>query len=139
MSSRAPFTFQRQVQAGAANASATQALIVCEYQDPAGGTQTGVLSEVSILPSATSAANGTNYRTWTLFNRGAAGTGTTSMATVDTTATAMTDNDERLMTLSTTSANLVVTPDDVLELVETVAGTGVAHSGYVAVVSIARG
>lgn len=89
----------------------------------------GRVTEVSILPAAAVAANGTNYRTWTLYNRGSDGTGTTVMATMDTSTTGLTDNDERLMTLSATAANLVVAAGDVLELVETVAAAGVAHSG----------
>lgn len=101
-----------------------QSTIVAEIK------QAGSLSEVAIQPAAAVVANATNYRIFTLFNRGSDGTGTTSMATMDTSTTGLVDNDERLMTLSGTAANLVVAANDILELVETVAGTGVAHGGY---------
>src|SRR5436190_11607004 len=64
----------------------------------------GRVTEVAIIPSAAVVANGTNYRIFTLFNRGNTGVGTTSVATMDTSVTGLTDNDERLMTLSGTPA-----------------------------------
>lgn len=133
MSSRSPHVFELDATVPAqATAGTVQATIVGEAKDA------GTVSEVSILPAAAVAANATNYRTWTLFNRGSTGAGTTTVATMDTSTTGLTDNDERLMTLSGTAANLVVAANDVLELVETVAGTGVAHGGMKAIVSISR-
>lgn len=89
----------------------------------------GVVSAASIILTAAVAFNATNYRIFTLFNRGQAGAGTIVVATLDTSAVAFVADDERAMTLSGTPANLVLVKGDVLELVETVAGTGVAHGG----------
>jgi hypothetical protein len=88
------------------------------------------VTEVAIQPAAAVTANATNYRTFTLYNRGATGSGTTVLATYNTATTGLTDNDEMLMTLSATEADLVVAANDILEIVETVAAAGVAHGGY---------
>lgn len=113
-----------------------QTTIVGEYQDSAG--LTGTVTEASLLPASAVAANGSNFRTFTLFNRGATGVGTVVVATYDTSTTGLVDNDEKLMTLSGTPANLVVNTDDVFELVETVTGTGVAHTGLKVDLTITR-
>lgn len=114
-----------------ATAATVQATIVAEVK------QAGSLSECAIQPAAAVVANASNYRTFTLTNRGATGVGTTVMATYDTSTTGLVDNDETLMTLSATPANLVVAANDILEMVETVTGTGVAHGGYRVEVAIA--
>lgn len=90
---------------------------------------TGVLTEASLVPQAAVVFNASNYRTWTLFNRGT-GAGTTVVATYDTSAVGFVDNVKKAMVLSATPANLVITQGDVLELVETTTGTGVAHGGF---------
>lgn len=93
----------------------------------------GVLTAMKFIPVAAGAADATNYRTWTIQNRGQAGSGTTSMATVTTNTVGGAANvayDERAGTLSGTAANLVVAVGDVIACVETIAGTGLAHSGY---------
>lgn len=89
----------------------------------------GVLAAASLLPATTSAFDGTNYRIYTLTNLGQAGAGSTSMATLDTSAVALTAKTERAMALSGTPANLAVAAGDILAIVETHAGTGVAHGG----------
>jgi hypothetical protein len=102
----------------------------------------GTVTEVTITPEAALTANGTNYRTFALVNKGQAGAGATSVATFAT-DTPTTDDlvafDEKALTLSGTAANLDVTEGDVLAVVETVAGSGVAHSGYHVRVKISRG
>jgi hypothetical protein len=115
-----------------AAATTLQTVILGEAPDA------GVVSEVSILPASGVTANATNYRTWTLYNRGTGGAGTVVVATMTTATVALVDNDERLMTLSATAADLVVAADDVLELVETIAAAGVIHTGYRVDCSIAR-
>lgn len=95
----------------------------------------GSVSEVELIPQAAVAADGSNYRTWSLLNR-VAGAGTVVIATLTTATVAFVDNVPRLMTLSATLADRVVAVGDVLELTEAATGTGVAHGGYQAQVTI---
>lgn len=102
---------------------------------------TGVVTEVTVIPVANVTANGTNYRTLTVQNRGASGSGTTAVAALalDTPTTDdLTAFDEKEIPLSGTASNLAVTEGDVLAVVETVTGEGVAHGGYTVNVKIAR-
>lgn len=102
----------------------------------------GVVTAAELLPAVAMASSDSVSRTFTLFNRGQAGAGTTSVATYQTLATptdyAFADNVARAMTLSATPANLVVVAGDILELVETHASTGTAHGGFRCDVSINR-
>lgn len=92
--------------------------------------QGGVLSAVRFMPGAAVAFNASNFRTFTLQNRGQAGSGTVVMATLDTSAVSLAAFDEAAMVLSATPANLVVVAGDILAIVETHTGSGVAHGGY---------
>jgi hypothetical protein len=130
---RAPFTWELDASAPpVTTASGVQAVIVGEADEAA------TVTEAALLPAAAVTANASAYRTWTVFNRGTAGTGTVSVATVDTSTTGLTDNDERTMTLSTASGALTCAAGDVVEVVETVATTGVAHGGYEITVTLSR-
>lgn len=88
---------------------------------------TGTVSAAALLSASAVAANGTNYRSFQVINRT---NGNAVIASVDTSITGFSDNAERSMTLGSGSA-LSVTKGDVLEFVETVTGTGVAHTGFV--------
>ena len=94
------------------------------------------VTEVSILPNAALTADATNNRTFTLQNRGSGGSGTTVIATLvtDVAGGNWVAHDEKLMTLSGTAANLNVAQNDVLAVIETVGGTGVAHPALQCVV-----
>jgi len=113
-------------------------------QDQTVGTApfAGEVTAVSIIPEAAVTANGTNYRTFRLVNKGQSGAGSTVVASFAT-DTPTTDDlaafDEKALTLSATAANLDVAAGDVLAADETVAGSGVAHSGYRIKVTISRG
>lgn len=83
---------------------------------------------VSWIPQAAVTGAATNNFALAAQNRGAAGTGTTAL-----TATKTYDNgvnsvahDEEALTLSATAADLLVAEGDVLALVRTVNGTGLA-------------
>lgn len=90
------------------------------------------IESVTVVCSATAAANGTNYKTITLVNNdGAAGSDTT-IGTVDTSATGFTAKVGRTMTL--TAANQVVAAGQQLEVAVAVAGTGVALTGLSVIV-----
>lgn len=69
------------------------------------------------------AADPTNYMTLTLTNTGAAGAGTTSMATHVGTA-AITAGVPKAFTNSTTDANLEFAAGDIIKMVKTEAGSG---------------
>ncbi len=69
------------------------------------------------------AADPTNYMTLTLTNTGAAGSGTTSMATHVGTA-AIAAGVPKAFTLSTTAANLEFAAGDIIKVVKTEAGLG---------------
>jgi len=96
---------------------------------------------VSIIPNAALTAHATDYRTFSVVNKGADGSGSTSIATFAT-DTVTTDDlvafDEKALTLSATAANLDVAEGDIIAAVETVAGSGVAHSGYQIKVDLRR-
>lgn len=92
----------------------------------------GTITGISLTFSSAITASDSVYRTFTAYNRGTAGTGTTVVATLVTNVAQgnIANGDEEAMTLSATAADLVVAEGDVLEIVETVASTGTAHSGW---------
>jgi hypothetical protein len=101
----------------------------------------GKVESVTITPEAALTAHATNYRTFRVVNTGQDGAGTTVVASFAT-DTPTTDDlvafDEKSIPLSATAANLLVSEGDVLAVDETVAASGVAHSGYRAKVKLSR-
>ena len=97
----------------------------------------GQVTSVRLIPEAALVANATNFRTFRVINKGQAGTGNTVVATLAT-DTPGTDDlaafDEKAIPIT----NPAVAEGDVLAADETVAGTGVAHSGYRLIVHIER-
>lgn len=89
----------------------------------------GTVSEVTLIPAAAVTPDNTNNRTFTVVNKGGDGLGNVVIATLVTNIAggAWVAGDEKPFTLSATAGNLNVVANDVLECVETVAGTGVAH------------
>ncbi len=81
---------------------------------------------VRFTPNAAITANGTNYFTLTLTNKGAAAAGSTAVATRAWSATNSVAFVSETMTLSSTAADLNVASGDVLVLVRTVASSGLA-------------
>jgi hypothetical protein len=101
----------------------------------------GTITAVTVIPEANVTANATNYRTIRVLNSGAAGSGSTVVASraLDTPTTDdLVKNDEKSIPLSGTAANLEVAAGDVLVADETVAASGLAHGGYVIKVEISR-
>lgn len=90
----------------------------------------GTVVRCSFYASTTLTGAATNNRTISLLNGGAAGTGTTSIASKNfasgTNATAQSDTS---ITLSGTAANLVVAIGDVLQWDSLHVGTGLADPG----------
>jgi hypothetical protein len=101
----------------------------------------GTVSEVRLIPEAALTANATNYRTFRVINKGQAGAGTTVVATFAT-DTVTTDDlvafDEKVIPLSAVAGATTVAEGDVLAADETVAASGVAHSGYRIEIDISR-
>ncbi len=96
----------------------------------------GTVTAVTFTPEADVVANATNYRTLTLTNKGADGNGTTVAATLAFSAGGTrADFDETAFTLSGTTT---VAEGDILAVVETVAGTGLANPGGLVRVEISR-
>lgn len=96
-------------------------------------SQAGVVREVTVVPEAAVTAQGTNFRTLRVLNKGQTGAGSTVVASLalDTPGT---DNlvafDEKTIPLSGTAADLNVVEGDILVADETITGTGLAHGGY---------
>lgn len=90
---------------------------------------TGVVTEVAIIPEAALTANDTASRTFALYNRKQNGSGTTLVASLTTNVAggSWVAQDAKLLALSATASDRTVTAGDVLEMVETVTGAGVAH------------
>jgi hypothetical protein len=90
----------------------------------------GTVVRASFYASTTLTGAATNNRTISLLNGGAAGTGTTSVASKNfasgTNATAQSDT---VITLSGTAANLEVALGDVLQWDSLAVGTGLADPG----------
>lgn len=104
-------------------------------QAPFAGTVTSVqyVAEAAITGAAT------NNRSVSLVNKGAAGSGTTVVATLafgsGVNATAF---DEKAITLSVTAADLVIAAGDTLAWVSTHIGTGITDPGGIARVTVSR-
>lgn len=98
----------------------------------------GTVSAVTYATVTAITGANTNTRSVSLVNKGQAGAGTTTIATlqfnsgVNTTA-----SDEKTITLSGTAADLVVAAGDVLQWQSTAVGTGIADPGGLVNVTIA--
>lgn len=130
------YTGQKYILVGQDNgvtAGATDSFVVGEV------ISTGRVTEVTFMPEAAATGDNTNYRTYTLVNKGAAGSGTTVIATLaQTTGVNLTAFDEKTITLSATAADLVVTEGDILAWVSTHTASGLADPGGVVKVTIER-
>jgi len=106
-----------------ATPATTESFVIGEVQIKA------TVTEIAFIPATTQAGVDTTTRTFTIRNTGQAGAGTTILATFVTNVAGggLTANDEKLLTLSSTAADLNVEAGDVLACVETVASTGAAH------------
>lgn len=102
---------------------------------------TGTVTEATMVPVAAVTAHAENYRTYNVVNKGSDGKGTAVVASFKG-DTPETDDlaafDEKVLTLSTEAAKLVVNEGDVLAVEEKKTGEGVAHGGYTINVKIAR-
>ena len=97
------------------------------------------VTSVQYVPEAAITGAATNHRTVSLVNKGQAGSGTTTVAslTFDNGVNA-TANDEKTITLSGTAANLVLAAGDTLQWRSIHVLTGIADPGGVVRVTISR-
>lgn len=99
----------------------------------------GTVTGVTYVPSAAITGAATNNRTVALVNKGAAGSGSTSIASLTfASGTNASANVETAVTLSGTAANLNVAAGDVLQWQSTANGTGLADPGGLVRVTISR-
>lgn len=102
-------------------------------------TATGRVTEVTYQPEAASTGDNTNYRTYSLINKGSDGSGTTVVATLALlTGVNLVAFDEKTITLSATAADLVVTEGDVLAWLSDATASGLVDPGGVVKVTIER-
>lgn len=99
----------------------------------------GTVTAVEVIANAAVTGDNTNTRSFALTNKGQAGAGTTSVATLAlTTGNDLVAFDAKTMTLTATTADRVVAAGDVLSLAQTVGASGLAHSGGIARVVLTR-
>lgn len=91
---------------------------------------TGAISSVTIVPNAAFTGADTNTRKFELINKGQAGAGTTVVATLSLTAGKnLVAFDEKTIPLSAVAGALNVVEGDILVLVSSAVGTGIADTG----------
>lgn len=130
---KAPLTRTMQVSLPATAQAATADLTVGEV--PFAGTVTGA----SYVPEADITGADTNSRTLTIVNKGAAGNGTTVVATLAfTNGINSTDFNETAFTLSVVEGATTVAEGDVLAVVSTAVGTGIADPGGLVQIELTR-
>jgi hypothetical protein len=97
------------------------------------------VTSVQYVPEAAITGADTNSRTVSLVNKGAAGSGTTTVASLAlTSGVNATANDEKAITLSGTAANLVLAEGDTLQWRSIHVGTGIADPGGLVRITVSR-
>lgn len=92
----------------------------------AGMPRDGHVVSLQLVPRAAITANGTNFATITLQNKGPLGSGSTAMASRTWSATNSVAGTKESGTLNGTAANLEFKQGDILQVVHSTAGTGLA-------------
>jgi hypothetical protein len=93
---------------------------------PAGMPRDGRIVSLQLVPRAAITANGTNFATVTLQNKGPLGSGSTAMASRTWSATNSVAGTKESGTNNGTAANLEFKQGDILQVVHSTAGTGLA-------------
>jgi hypothetical protein len=97
------------------------------------------VTSVQYVPEAAITGADTNSRTVSLVNKGQAGSGSTTVATLAlTNGVNAAANDEKTITLSGTAANLALAAGDTLQWRSIHVGTGITDPGGVVRVTISR-
>lgn len=138
LTNQMPFTIvhRMRVPAAATGASAESAVLVA---DLGGAGNTGTLASVTYTPDAGYTGANTNYRSFQVREKGAAGAGTTVMAQLDgVLATNLTAYAATTVPLSGTPANLAITHGDVIAYNSVAVGTGLADPGGLLTIRFTR-
>lgn len=99
----------------------------------------GVISSVKYIPASTITGANTDTRKVVLVNKGAAGSGTTAIATLQfNSGVNATAAIAKTITLSVTAADLAVSAGDILQWQSTHVGSGIADPGGLAVIVVGR-
>ena len=99
----------------------------------------GKVTACSYIPDAASTGDNTNYRTYSLINKGAAGAGTAVMATLAlTTGVNLVAFDEKTIPLTATAADLVFASGDVLAWLSDATASGLVDPGGTVKVTVQR-
>ena len=99
----------------------------------------GTVTEVKYIAEAAVTGAATNNRTVSLVNKGQAGAGTTTVASLTfASGTNAVANDDTTVTLSGTAANLVVAEGDTLQWRSVANGTGLADPGGLIRITLSR-
>lgn len=97
------------------------------------------VTAVQYVPEAAITGADTNSRTVSLVNKGAAGSGTTTVASLAlTSGVNASANDEKAITLSGTAANLVLAAGDTLQWRSIHVGTGITDPGGLIRITVSR-
>lgn len=98
------------------------------------------VTAVEYVPEAAITGAATNHRTFSVVNKGQAGSGSTTVATLafDSGSVTASANNERAITLSGTAANLELAAGDTLQWRSIAVGTGITDPGGVVRVTISR-
>ena len=124
-------TIEQDVPAVAAGSDQNTVALECQFQ--------GTVTAVTFVPAAAITGAATNNRTLSLVNKGAAGSGSTSIASLTfNNGTNASANVETAITLSGTASNLNVSAGDVLQWQSVHNGTGIADPGGLVRVTISR-
>lgn len=92
----------------------------------AGMPRDGHVTSLQIVPRAAITFNATNFATITLQNKGPLGSGSTAMASRTWSATSSVAGTKELATLNGTAANLEFKQGDILQVVHSTSGAGLA-------------
>lgn len=128
----APLTRVVSVDTPAAATTITQTLVAGRV--PFAGTVT----EVIFIPHDAFAAISTHTRSYTLRNRGQTGAATVAVAALTLNSVAMSANVPVSLTLSATTANLVVASGDVLDWDSAAVSSGAADPGGMVMIKFSR-
>lgn len=134
MPEQAPHQIKLAEETPAVAASADASTVIGE------ATEAGTVTSVTYTPVAAITGANTETRTVSLINKGASGSGTTSVATLAlVSGVSAAAFDEKTITLSGTAANLVVAAGDILAWTSVHSGsTGLADPGGLVQVEIDR-
>jgi hypothetical protein len=133
MTDTAPFTrtIEATIPAATIAADVDQAITEAPFD--------ATVTKVALVPEAAATGDNTNFRTFTLVNKGQAGAGTTVVATLAlTTGVNLVAFDEKLFTLSVVAGATSVVAGDVLQVNEVHTASGLAHSGGRVIIEFTR-